>query len=796
MKFSEFWLREWINIDINTQTLSEQMTMIGLEVDNIEPISNIFYDIIVGEIIECINHPNSKEFYITKVHIGNNKLLKIFCNAKNCRYGLKVAVATAKSILPYDFKIKKIKLYNEVSEGLLCSFSEIGIPNMSNNIIELPKDAKIGTNIHNYLQLHDNIITINVTPNRADCLSIIGIARDISAFNKIKFIEPNIKSVTTTINDLLPVYIDIPHACPRYLCRIVKNINIKAITPFWMREKLRRCGIHSINAVVDITNYVLLELGQPMHAFDLNCIEGSIIVRMAKKGETLILLNNKKAKFNNDTIVISDNNKILAMGGIFGGKYSKINKKTQNIIFESAFFNPLYIIGRAYQQGIYTDSAHRFERGVDPLLQYKAIERATHLLIDICGGKAGPIIDHTNKKTLPKFKTIYLHRKKINNLLGYIIPNKQIIDILYHLGFKVIKKNDKWLIVTPSWRFDIKIEEDIIEEIARIYGYSNIPNIPLNTNLTIIKNNKIDNILEHTKILLTNHGFQEIITYSFVDPKIQILIHPYIKALTLPNPISITMSVMRLSLWTGLLSTVIYNQNRQQTRFRIFENGLCFIPNIKSNLNINQNMMLGGLISGYVHTEHWDIKPKLVDFYDLKGEVESIFNLIGNLSDINFKEENNPALHPKQSMAIYLYGKRIGFIGMIHPEIKYKLNLNHYAFLFELEWNNVINLNNKIKIQEISRFPSNRRDISIIIDEKISVENILKICRNITTNHVVDINLFDVYRGKDIKKGYKSISISFILQNTHHTLKEKEITTTIEKYIEILKKQFQASLRD
>lgn len=588
MKFSELWLREWVNTTLDSDALSNQITMAGLEVDGVEPVSGAFTGVVVGEVVECGQHPNADKLRVTKVNVGGDRLLDIVCGAPNCRQGLKVAVATVGAVLPGDFKIKAAKLRGEPSEGMLCSFSELGISDDHSGIIELPQDAPVGTDIREYLKLDDNTIEISVTPNRADCLGIIGVARDVAVLNQTELNVPEIAPVEATISDVLPIQVDAPEACPRYLGRVVKGINVKAPTPLWMKEKLRRCGIRSIDAVVDVTNYVLLELGQPMHAFDKDRIEGGIVVRMAKEGETLVLLDGSEAKLNADTLVIADHNKALAMGGIFGGEHSGVNDETQNVLLECAFFSPLSITGRARRHGLHTDASHRYERGVDPALQYKAMERATRLLIDICGGEAGPVIDVTNEATLPKRATITLRRSKLDRLIGHHVADAQVTDILTRLGCEVTEGQDEWKAVAPSWRFDMEIEEDLVEEVARVYGYNNIPDEPVQAGLVMGSHREADLSLKRVKTMLNDKGYQEVITYSFVDPKLQQLIHPGQEALILPSPISSEMSAMRLSLWTGLLGTIVYNQNRQQNRVRIFESGLRFVPDTQANLGIRQ----------------------------------------------------------------------------------------------------------------------------------------------------------------------------------------------------------------
>ncbi|MCC3717795.1 phenylalanine--tRNA ligase subunit beta [Rouxiella badensis] len=795
MKFSELWLREWVNPAISSEELSEQITMAGLEVDGVDAVAGAFNGVVVGEVVECGQHPNADKLRVTKINVGGDRLLDIVCGAPNCRQGLKVAVATVGAVLPGDFKIKAAKLRGEPSEGMLCSFSELGIDVESEGIIELPLDAPIGTDIREFLKLDDNTIEISVTPNRADCLGIIGVARDVAVINQLPLIEPDMSPVAATINDTLPIEVKANEACPRYLGRVVKNINVAAPTPLWMSEKLRRCGIRSIDPVVDITNYVLLELGQPMHAFDLNRIEGGIVVRLANKDEELTLLDGTTAKLNDDVLVIADHKKALAMGGIFGGAHSGVNAQTQDVLLESAFFNPLSITGRARRQGLHTDASHRYERGVDPELQSKAMERATALLLEICGGQAGPIIDVTTDATLPKAAKITLRREKLDRLIGHHVEDAQVTDILKRLGCQVEVQAESWVAVAPSWRFDMQIEEDLVEEVARVYGYNNIPDVPVKANLEMTQHREADLSLKRVKNLLVDRGFQEAITYSFVDPKVQQWLHPGEEALILPNPISVEMSAMRLSLWTGLLTSVVYNQNRQQSRVRLFESGLRFVPDSEAYLGIRQDLMLSGVISGNRNEEHWDLARQSVDYYDLKGDLEAILELTGKLDQIQFKAEVNPALHPGQSAAIYLHGERIGFIGVVHPELERKLDLNGRTVVFEMEWNK---LADRVlpDAREISRFPANRRDIAVVVPENVAADDILVECKKVGANQVVGVNLFDVYRGKGVADGFKSLAISLVLQDTARTLEEEEIAATVARCVEALKQRFQASLRD
>ncbi|OTA20718.1 phenylalanine--tRNA ligase subunit beta [Xenorhabdus beddingii] len=795
MKFSELWLREWANPAISSEALSDQITMAGLEVDGVEKVAGQFHGVFVGEVVECGQHPNADKLRVTKVNVGGDRLLDIVCGAPNCRQGLRVAVATIGAVLPGDFKIKPAKLRGEPSEGMLCSFSELGIADDQDGIIELPADAPIGADLRDYMKLDDNAIEISITPNRADCLSIMGVARDVAVVNKLSLTEPKIEAVESTIDAKFPIRVDAPDACPRYLGRVIKNVNVKAITPLWMREKLRRGGIRSIDPVVDVTNYVLLELGQPLHAFDLERLNGSIIVRMAEQGEKLTLLDGNKTELSAETLVISDEKQALAIAGVFGGEYSGVNAETQHIMLESAFFAPLAIVGRARRYGLHTDASHRFERGVDPQLQHKAMEYATQLLLTICGGEAGEIVDVTSESHLPKPATITLSRKKLDRLIGHHIADEQVTDILTRLGCQVTVQNDIWQAVAPSWRFDMQIEEDLVEEVARIYGYNNIPDVPVRADLIMTSHREADLPLKRVKTMLVDRGYQEAITYSFVDPKIQQHLHPQEEALILPNPISADMSAMRLSLLTGLLTTVAYNQNRQQNRVRLFETGLRFVPDEKAEHGIRQELMLAGVIAGNRFEEHWMVEKQPIDFFDLKGDLESVLELTGKLSGISFRAEKHSALHPGQSAGIYLGNSYIGYIGVVHPELERKLDLNGRTVVFELLWSSLVD---RVipEMAEVSRFPSNRRDIAIVVPENVAAEDVLAECKKVGVNHIVGINLFDVYCGKGVAEGYKSLAISLILQDTRRTLEEEEIAATVNKCVAALEQRFQASLRD
>ncbi|SUI67236.1 phenylalanine--tRNA ligase subunit beta [Shewanella morhuae] len=795
MKFSESWLREWINPSISREALSHQITMAGLEVDGVEAVAADFSGVVIGEVVECGQHPDADKLRVTKINVGGPELIDIVCGAPNCRQGLKVAVAMVGAVLPGDFKIKKAKLRGMPSEGMLCSYSELGINVESDGIIELPLDAPLGTDIRDYLQLNDAVIDVDLTANRADCLGMAGLAREVGVLNRQAVAEPQWQSVTPTTDSQVTINIKVPAACPRYLGRVVKNVNVKAPTPLWMQEKLRRSGIRSIDPIVDITNFVLIEFGQPMHAFDLAKLTGDIQVRLGTGEEKITLLDGSEVTIPSDTLVIADDARPLALAGVFGGEYSGVSDTTQDILLECAFFAPLAIMGKSRRLGLHTDSSHRFERGVDPEMQHKVIDRATRLVIDICGGEAGPVVEAKSDADLPKPAQIVLRRSKLDRILGHHVPDTDVVEILQRLGFGVVVNQDSWQITTATYRFDMAIEEDLIEEVARIYGYDNIPNTAPVAALRMSDHKESNLSLKRVRALLVARGFQEAVTYSFVDPKLQNLVHPGVAAMVLPNPISSEMSAMRLSMFTGLLAAVGYNQSRQQSRVRLFETGLRFVPDINAESGVRQQAMLAGVITGLQNDEHWSMESKTVDFFDLKGDLEAIIGLTVSVSEFSFRGATHSALHPGQCAEILRNDRVIGHIGAIHPSLEKPFGLNGKTIVFELELDALLHTSLPLA-QAVSKFPANRRDIAVVVDESVSAGDVMKLIRKVGENQLVGINLFDVYLGKGVEPGKKSLAIALTLQDTTRTLEEKEIAETVASVVSALKSEFNASLRD
>ncbi|PSS74613.1 phenylalanine--tRNA ligase subunit beta [Shewanella algae] len=795
MKFSESWLREWVNPAISRDELTHQITMAGLEVDDVIAVAGDFSGVVVGEVVECGQHPDADKLRVTKVNVGSEELLDIVCGAPNCRQGLKVAVAVVGAVLPGDFKIKKAKLRGQPSHGMLCSYGELGIEIESDGIIELPLDAPIGTDIREYLQLNDVIIDVDLTANRADCLGMVGLAREVGVLNRLNVTEPSWEAANVSSERRVEIDVANPEACPRYLGRVVSNVNVKAQTPDWMVEKLRRSGIRSIDPIVDITNYILVEFGQPMHAFDLDKIDGGIKVRLGNGEEKLTLLDGNEITVPADTLVIADNSQALALAGVFGGEASGVSEQTRDIMLECAFFAPLAIMGKARRLGLHTDSSHRFERGVDPELQHKAMDRATRLVLDICGGEAGPVVEAKSEAHLPKAADIKLRRSKLDKLLGHQIGDADVEEILTRLGFQVEKQGSDWQVKTATYRFDMAIEEDLIEEVARIYGYNNIPNTAPLAHLSMTDHKESDLKLSRVRAMLVARGFQEAVTYSFVDPKLQKLVHPDSEAMVLPNPISSEMSAMRLSMFTGLLNAVGYNQARQQTRVRLFETGLRFIPDAQAESGVRQQAMLGAVIAGPQSDEHWSMESKTVDFFDLKGDLEAIIGLTVSEAEFSFKGAQHPAMHPGQCAEILRNDRVIGYIGAVHPSLEKPFGLNGKTIVFELELDALLQAKLP-QAQAVSKFPANRRDIAIVVDEEVAAGDVMTLIRKVGENQLVGLNLFDVYRGKGVEQGKKSLAIALTLQDNTRTLEEKEIAEMVDTVVSALKSEFNASLRD
>lgn len=788
MKFSEQWLREWVNPSIDTQALVDQITMAGLEVDGFEPVAGAFSGVIVGRVVSAEPHPDADKLRVCQVE-GGAETVQIVCGAPNARAGIKVAVAEVGAILPGDFRIKKAKLRGQPSQGMLCSEAELGFSDEHDGIMELPESAPIGENLRTYLGLDDVTIDVDLTPNRSDCLSIRGLAREVGVLNRQVVEAPEMAPVAPSHSDVVDVRVSAPEGCPRYLGRIIRNVDLSAETPLWMRERLRRSGVRSIDAAVDITNYVMLELGQPMHAFDRAEISGGIVVRWAEQGEKLTLLDGQEVELTADTLVIADHQKPVAIAGVMGGEHSGVNARTRDLVLESAFFEPITIAGKARHYGLHTDASHRFERGVDPKLARDAMERATQLLLDIVGGEAGEITEVCSNQHLPAAVQVTLRERRVADVLGLEIDRTEIEEILTRLGLHVDKlTREGWLIRVPSYRPDITIEEDLIEEVGRIFGYNNLPVTTPFGGLALREEPEAVRPVSAIQALLVSRGYQEAITYSFVDAQAQALLSAH-KGIELANPISSDMSVMRTTLWTGLLKTVAHNQNRQQSRIRLFETGLRFISN---GDKIDQVPMLAGVVTGSQDPENWVNGRRNVDFYDAKGDLEALFDLLG--IQVDFEAGEHSSLHPGQSAELKMNGQSVGWLGALHPQVQKKLDLNGAIYVFELFLDSILT-GYVPNFKEFSKFPEVRRDLAIIIRNEVGYAEVQRIARQHAGEQLTGVRLFDVFEGEAIGEDRKSLALSLFWQHPDRTLNDEEVQANVNAVVEALKAELGATLR-
>lgn len=794
MRFSEAWLRTYVDPPVATHQLAAQLTMAGLEVDSVEPVAAPFSGVVVAEVLNVEPHPQADRLRICQVSTGDVAVpLTIVCGAPNVRAGMKAPLAVEGAVLPEGLQIKRSELRGVLSRGMLCSAKELGMEDSQGGLMVLPEDAPVGTDLREYLHLDDFIIDVDLTPNRADCLSIEGIARETALLNDLDWCAPTPPTVAAITRSMLPVTVDAGAACPRYLGRMVKGINQTTATPLWMRERLRRSGLRSLGPVVDVTNYVLLELGQPLHAFDAAKVEGGIRVRLGISGERLMLLNDQEITLDDQVLVIADQQRPLALAGVMGGKDSAVSDTTTDIFLECAFFSPTAIMGRARRFGLNTDSSHRFERGVDPQLQRRAIERATELLLSVAGGEAGPIVEVTAETHLPIREPILLRRHRIGSLLGVSLADDQTDRLLRRLGMELEPHAEGWLVTPPSFRFDVAIEADLVEEIGRVYGYDHIPRRNPLARVELQRESEAELDVERVKDVLVDRGYQEAITYSFVDAAKQASIEPELQSLPLRNPISADLAVMRTGLWCGLLDAALRNSYRQQARIRLFEAGLRFV---KRDGEIVQEKSLAGLAMGSVHEEQWGEPTRPVDFFDVKADLEAILRLSGHERDVVFAAGKHPALHPGQTAEI-LIGERdhLGWLGMLHPRLEREMGFETGVFLFELDQN--LLLRREIpRFNSLSRFPQVRRDIAIIVDESVTASSLVACVQRQCPALIRQVVIFDVYQGKGIESGKKSVALGMVLQDDAETLTDTRVDDLVADLLVQMGQEFNAQLRN
>ena len=783
MQFSENWLRSYVNTSLDSDALNHVMIMAGLDVDDSHPLGASFSHVVVGEIVSIKKHPDADRLQVCDVNIGD-KTLQIVCGASNARQGIKVACALVGAKLP-AIDIKEAKVRGVESFGMLCSLKELGLAEEAEGILELSHDLKNGSDLRVALDLNDQITTLKLTPNRSDCLSVWGVAREVAAIS-----ASSLSPITYEVNPIKQsekknVHIEEKSACPRYCGRIIKNVDNTKTLPDGIISRLERSNIKSISPIVDITNYVLLEIGQPLHAFDHDQLQGDVIVRFAKSEEPIHLLNDTKIKLSKKDLVIADNSGAIAFAGVMGGMSSSVTERTQSIFLESAFFDPNIIAGKARAYNLSTDSSYRFERGVDFANTRLALERASSLIIEYCGGEAGEITEVVN--ALPKRNEIHLRLKKLNAILGIEVPSQDVERIFHQLGFEVSKTIEGFKVTPPSYRFDIAIEEDLIEEVVRLYGYDKIPSHHPVSHQAMLPSSGASQ--RDLKEILISRGFYEVVTYSFIEDEIEKLFHGNSNPIQLKNPIASQMSTMRSSLWGSHLEVLTYNLNRQVSRLNIFEIAQTFQGAKKDFI---ETEVISGLSYGSFMPEQWSDKIRDIDFYDMKAHVEGLTS-----KPLTFKRSDKTplALHPGQSAEVFLEGQSIGWVGKLHPKWQQHFSLPKAPLIFELKIE-ILLQDKAFQYEDISKFLPVRRDIAIVVDASVEVDSILDAVYKAKIPCLNRIALFDLYQGKGIAENKKSVAFLILMQDTSKTLVDSEADSSVSKIVELLEKQFGATLRN
>lgn len=797
MKISLSWLREWVEPGCDAAALGHRLTLAGFELEGLVPAAPAFTGIVVGEILSAEQHPNADKLRVCQVSAGGEPV-QVVCGAPNARAGIKVPFATVGAELPGGLHIKQAKLRGVESHGMLCSASELGLSTERNGLMELPSTLTAGQCFREALDLDDVVLELNLTPNRGDALSVRGVSREVAVLLDKPLCSHQPASIAAVHADTFPVTLSAPAGCPRFLGRVLKGLNPAATTPAWMVERLRRAGVRAISPTVDVTNYVMLELGQPMHAYDLGRLSGGIDVRWAGQGEKLVLLDGREIELAADELVIADAAGPVGLAGVMGGDRSSIFVgETTEVFLEVAWFAPGAIAGRARRHGLHTDASQRYERGVDPALQAAAMERATALLLEICGGAAGPVVAAEERSQLPQRPVVSLRRSRLDRVLGHAVPSTRVEAILTTLGMQVQAGEHGWNVVPPSWRFDVAIEEDLIEEVARVFGYDAIPE--QDAPVPQVPPSHPERLLPRERLMnrLVDFGYQEAITYSFVEPALQATLFPNAAALTLANPISADLAQMRVSLWPGLIRALKENQNRQQTSARLFELGSRFDMSTGSLVEVPS---LAGLLAGEVAPEQWGDKSRAADFFDLKGDVEAVLAAGGmgqstDISALQFIPGSLPCLHPGRSARIEKAGKPIGWIGELHPRLQKELGLVAAPLLFELDLAAALEAELP-HYREISRFPAVRRDLALVVEEAVAMATLVEHVKVAARGFLQNVTVFDIYRGSGVKKGFKSVALALVLQDTSRTLTDDDVESTVSTVIERLKQQAGAELRE
>ncbi len=790
MRVNIEWLRDWVDIDLKPEELAEKLTVAGLEVDAVETAAPPFDGLVVAEIAAVDPHPNADKLVLCRVDDGESQH-SVVCGAPNAAAGLRAPFAPVGAVMPGGSKIRRAKLRGVDSEGMLCSAQDLGIAESSDGLLELPEDAPVGLSVRDYLKLDDAVLDIDLTPNRGDCFSVLGIAREIAATQDLELRAGHGNAVPPDHDEIFEVNLEAGEGCPRFVGRVIRGIRTDAESPSWMVERLRRVGLRAIHPVVDVTNFVMLELGQPLHSYDLGKLDEKITVRFAKAGETLSLLDNRDVDLENDVMVIADESGAIGLAGIMGGSSTGVTDETEDVFLEAAFFSPDLMAGRARKFGLHTDASMRFERGVDPEQQSRAIERASELLLDIVGGSAGPLNESELPEHLAEMPAIELRHERLQSVLGLAVGAKAVEASLKSLGMSVSANTESWSVTPPAFRFDLRIEEDLIEEVARMVGYDNIPVIP-DLRAGYLGTAKESYFSEDRLAdLLAARGYSEIISYSFVDEELEAAINPDSEIARLSNPISSELGVMRRSLWPGLLKTASQNLSRQQSRMRLFEMGVQF--SIRSG-KIKETRVVAGLSVGSLLPEHWDGDTPDADMFDIKCDIEAIFAATGRTAELNFAVAEHPALLPGKTARVQIGEKAIGWLGSVHPALQKKLDLKTQVVLFALRLDETLNAQIPT-YHRYSKYPSVRRDLAILVAEEISAKQIIDCIKEQSGAILQNIIIFDIYRGKGIDSRLKSVALGLILQDTSRTLTEADVDQTVGSVTEHLGRVLGATIR-
>jgi len=821
MKVPYSWLGEWVDVPWDARELGSRLTMAGFELDALEPAAPPFTKVVVGQIVAAERHPQADKLQVCRVSMGQGEPLQIVCGASNAREGLKTALALVGATLPGGLEIKAARLRGVESSGMLCSAKELGLAETSNGILELPPDAPVGRPLRDYLELEDSILELNITANRGDAMSVIGIAREVAALTGKQLTGPRLSPVAAvSSNDRFPVYLDAPSGCPTFVGCVVRGVDNRAPTPLKIRERLRRAGVRSISPVVDVTNYVMLELGQPMHAYDLNKLRGEIRVRLARAGETIKLLDGRTIDLSPDVLLITDGEGPIGLAGIMGGERTEISAETTDVFFEVAYFPPEAVVGRTRRWGMLTDASQRYERGVDPTQQQRAVERAVTLLLTIGGGKPGPVSVIQSSEHQPKRPAVPLRRSQLQRLLGASIPDARVASTLEALQMRVVSKSEGWEATPPAYRFDVTIEADLIEEVARIVGLDAIPetDAPVPQRFRAAPE---EVPAEHTILeALAMRGYQEALTFAFVEPGLQAKLFPERQSLALSNPIASDLSVMRVSLWPGLLRAALENQRRQQDRIRLFEHGARFIvsPDGGPTLEVDT---LSGISCGPRLPEQWGIPRELrgpADFYDVKSDLDALFIATGASSSFSIEPAALSCLHPGRAARILRHGREIGFLGELHPTLVRELDFTYSPILFELNLAETVSATapgqartqqpgakkafaaalavEKPQHREISRFPQVRRDIAVVVDESVALSALTDRVVFTASTLLQSLRVFDVYRGAGVESGRKSVALGLIFQDISRTLTDDDVERLMAAIVKDLRESLNAKIRE